>query len=584
MDHNINTSLKRTIKPGREYEKYFTASKCEIAYLGEGDTDLTLRKMRSWTYRFADHAKSLALGEFANKDLLLTVSNIHRFLFEHLQYEMDGSDQRLKSPGCAWATRRAGLDCKSYSLFASAILKNLGIKHYFRKVKQPNFNWPQQGLNPKLWSHVYVIIPKDQNTLRANRPSEYLILDATVGNNREVVFTDKKDLLMDKVSLKHYGLAGANGLNACSCKEKSKRPFISSTRSGGQRSIRGMEALRAASQEEQQLFQKAFDKFSVYLDTLIANGMPASHADLAISRLRKFIKAGIEPTMKELFAIPVKGLGAPGDITAPLLTNINQLPISSSIRQASTRTPKGANLGTISTALSVVTSIIPAEIYDKTFGALFANGFNFKCWGASWNPDKAKKTVELELPLIKQRAAQVLQVPWSQFEKAINDFWVFFYSVRSTQRDWLATTAKDCTKDGLQILIGSIDAIKGPIKASFDQHVKANGHQLTRVANVTKKYPAEKHTGRHALTQAVEQYKFTFVTPIVPVNNPVFQPRTPSLSDSFIDNNGNLVVPNNQNKNNEPEKQLAGFGWVAGGLIAAIAIGTIVNNKQNKEK
>ncbi len=603
MEYNVNTSLERNILPGNQYDKYFDTSWCKIMYLGRGDTSLTMKKMKVWSEKYAHHTQKLALKEFSNKSLPQLITDIHKFLFWHIQYNQDAEEQNLKSPGCAWSSRKEGFDCKGYSIFASSILQNLGIKHYLRRVRQPNILWPHSGTNPKLWSHVYVIVPLDQKSLKISSKADYLVIDATIASNNEVAFIDSRELKMSNVSLKHYGLAGASGLNACSCHKKPQRKNYTTkdiftklrtapreAREAREAFFRtapreAREALRGASPQEQQLFQQAYANFTAYLQKLVQNGMPVSMANLAATRLKKFIQAGVEPTMKDLFAVPatksqLNGLGIPGQFTAPLLTNINQLPFSSSVRRGTGNIGKKFNLGPISTALSVVTSIIPKEIYDKTFGALFANGFNFKCWGATWNPDKAQRRFEEWSPKILQRAQQVINSPIQLFTKAVNDYWVWFYSIEAPGRDWLATSAKHCTKDGLGLLMGSLDGLRRTIAPEFTNTAKAHGY-LLKSATSTKKTYGPDSAGRHRLTINVEQFRIekdpnaqtNITNGFIKVN-----------SGSFVDGAGNL---NLDNKKDIPKTtDQAGFGLIAGVAIAAIAAGTYIytNDSQTKKK
>lgn len=593
----VDASLRRKIKPGNAYDRFFASSRCKVTYLGNGDTDHTLDKMSVWATKHADQVKKLALAKFSGKSLGTTIEGIHRFLFWHIQYKMDGVDQRLKSPACAWATRRDGLDCKGFSIFASAILQNLGIKHYFKKVKQPFFE-------PELWSHVYVIVPKDQKGLGVRSKQDYWVIDATLQSNREVPYTESNIRLMETVSLPHYGLA-APGLSGCSCSEKARpvaidysKPQLISTTSLIKTPL-VFEAMKAAAPDQGPQIAKALENFELFLADLVVNkNLPVHTANRAMERLRMFVDAGIEPTIKDLFAVPLtekkaKGLG----ITAPLLTNVNQLPSSSSYFTTSGSRSGSGLLDTAassipfgSTAKSLISAIVPKDLFDKTFGAIFANGFNLKCWGATWNPKRAETEFVKDAEKVKARLQQVLSTPVSGIERAINEFWVWFYGLRSTQRDWLNTSARDCTRDGLEILIGSHDGLAAQTKNTIGQVLTSAGHQITSSGTLRKTYPPE-DTGRHALTYDVPQYKVTLGT-----GN--------KLSNSFVDRNNNLVISrtNGNTDNTAPlpntGPQTAGFfggdnfwkvALLAGGAIAVGAMffkdsKPMVQNRAIKQK
>lgn len=550
-----------------------------------GDTFLTLRKMKLWAEKYAGHTKKLASSKFRGMTLANTAANIHHFLYSHIQYEMDGALQVLKSPGCTWATRAEGTDCKTYSIFASTILQNLGIKHYFKKIKQPNPNWPYRGIDPGLWSHVYVIIPKDQKKLTVSGPSTYHVIDATVVDNKEVPATEAKLELMSNVSLPHVGLA-APGLGSCSCSKKqamSINRYLQSKNSADTIRRTAKVALRGLGATTQELseFEKAFIKFDIQLaDWVVNKGLPVSLANQARERLVRYAEKGIEPTIKELFGLETSaGLGS--TITAPLLTDINQLPRSTGIfnRGSSNTgglldTAKGV-LPFVSPAASIVTNIIPKDLFDKTFGAVFANGFNLKCWGAKWNPQRAETEFAKDAELVKQRLQQILTLPGNQLENAINEFWIWFYGLKSTQRNWLNTSAKDCTKDGLKILIGAHDGLAAQSKNTISQVLTSSGHVITNAQPFRKTYPPES-TGRHAWTFDVPQYKVAVNQNIGnPTNNTVGSgrgvtvgTRSGAVSRSFVDENGQLVFVDQPN-----QTQNAGFGWMAVGVIAVVAIG-----------
>lgn len=189
---DVNQALQRKIKSGHRYDKYFEKVNCKSSFVGKGNTSFGMQQMKElakkYQYQTAELAKQLRKPTISQ-----TVSNVYEFLYDHLQYQLDGYDQQLRSPACSWQQRQTGIDCKSYSVFASTILLNLGIKHYFRKIKQPTYN-------PEAWSHVYVIVPDGEN---------YYVIDGTLHQNIEVPFVEKEDLLME-ANLNYYALNAPN--------------------------------------------------------------------------------------------------------------------------------------------------------------------------------------------------------------------------------------------------------------------------------------------------------------------------------------------------------------------------------------
>lgn len=203
----INTKLYRSIASGTGFDKYFPKSSCKSTYLAKGDTKAALSEMRNLAVQYADHSKKIAQAYFSGSSIAKLIGKIHDFLYHHIQYNIDVYDQNLKSPACAWQTRSKGTDCKSFSIFASTILLNLGVKHYFRRVKQPT-------IYPEAYTHVYVVVPKDQET--GSLRGGYYVIDATLKNNNEVAYLEKDDLFMEP-KLPIYGMAAPSMGCGCGC-------------------------------------------------------------------------------------------------------------------------------------------------------------------------------------------------------------------------------------------------------------------------------------------------------------------------------------------------------------------------------
>ena len=188
----INKMLHRNTKDGAEYTDLMPFSDCSSIKLADGDTKVAIDNMASWAYKYEHHTKKLAKTKFKNLPLSSLCQKLHNFLYHHFQYKIDGAKQKLKSPGCSWATRNAGIDCKSYSIFASTVLLNLGINHYLRRIVQ------HEGGG---FTHVYVVIPKNQKT--NDLKDGYYTIDGTVSHTSEVQHTKSDDVFMSV-----NGLAG----------------------------------------------------------------------------------------------------------------------------------------------------------------------------------------------------------------------------------------------------------------------------------------------------------------------------------------------------------------------------------------
>lgn len=194
----INAELYRLIQSGGQYKKYMPYSDCSSVKLAEGDTKVAINNMAKWATKYQHHTKKLSVI-FAKQGLKETCSELHSFLYNNFQYKIDGFKQNLRSPACSWATRNEGIDCKSYSIFASTVLLNLGVNHYLRRIKQ-NKN---EG-----FSHVYVIIPMNQQQPKKLNDGYYTI-DGTLPFTSEPMYYKKDDVFME-AKLPIYGLAGVN--------------------------------------------------------------------------------------------------------------------------------------------------------------------------------------------------------------------------------------------------------------------------------------------------------------------------------------------------------------------------------------
>ncbi len=197
--------LWRPLRSGNGFEALLPKSDCSRSYVGQGDTGKSIVEMVNVVEEYAWQTEKLA-AKLQAASLSKTALNIHDFLYNHLQYKADKDDQLLRSPACSWSVRTDGIDCKSYSIFASCLLLNMGITHYIRKIKQP-------GSAPEDYTHVYVVVPSDQPG--GNLDLGYYVIDGTLPDTKELIFTGKSDY---KMSLQHYalnkpGLSDPRGIN-----------------------------------------------------------------------------------------------------------------------------------------------------------------------------------------------------------------------------------------------------------------------------------------------------------------------------------------------------------------------------------
>lgn len=195
--YELNQLLKRNVNTSDKFDKYIEKPNHEQKQLKKGNTFYSVSVMKLWVINFYWQVAKLAkilLGE----NLEQTAINIHSFLYKYIQYQADGTVQKIRSPANSWLNRKKGIDCKSYSIFASCILSNLGIKHYIRQIKQPSFNSDK-------FTHVYVVVPIDQE--KGSFSKGHYVIDGTILTNKEPSYKHKEDVFMED-NLPHVGLNG----------------------------------------------------------------------------------------------------------------------------------------------------------------------------------------------------------------------------------------------------------------------------------------------------------------------------------------------------------------------------------------
>jgi hypothetical protein len=135
---------------------------------------------------------------FKGKTEKETCENIWRYLKYKINYQADGSEQVIKAPSAL--VRYGSGDCKSYAVFTSAILTNLGIPHSLTYASYSQDPTPQ---------HVYVTTASG------------IIIDAVwTGFNKEKKPTFKYN---QKMNVK--GITGTNVLMG-SIGDTEKRPTV----------------------------------------------------------------------------------------------------------------------------------------------------------------------------------------------------------------------------------------------------------------------------------------------------------------------------------------------------------------------
>lgn len=193
QEQTINQLLWRALEPASRYGGYFPVAQCRVQQLGDGDTFFSVEKIQEFIKKYSAQCQKIA-PVLKKSNLEATCQSIQGFLYRNFQYKVDTDTQQLYSPACAWKKREQGIDCKSFTIIAGCILHTLGITFYIRKIKQASHA-------PEQFSHVYVIIPKNQKTNDLN--SGYFVIDGTLPQGKEVAgILATEDFLV----MKHIGL------------------------------------------------------------------------------------------------------------------------------------------------------------------------------------------------------------------------------------------------------------------------------------------------------------------------------------------------------------------------------------------
>ncbi|MFD0862501.1 transglutaminase-like domain-containing protein [Sungkyunkwania multivorans] len=541
----INSSLYREILDGRNFDRHFERNSCPVKNAGRGRTDFGLKAMAKAARIYQQQASNIA-PVLDQGNLADTIEEIHWFLYNHIQYSIDPARQQLRSPACSWAERRKGIDCKSYSIFASTILLNLGIKHYLRRVRQPD-------LHEDAFTHVYVLVPLDQKSGSLTR---YYIIDGTVEENNEVPYLEKDDIFMEPTLSYVYMGSPAPG---CTCTGQHGHGAID---------LVGGRTLAAPTAQ----IQKALMDFENFLEML----RQFAPSPLALQQLRNIVLDKLETGRDPLIRITKRGISV-DDTFVNLSTTFKNL--RSQVGPAMGAT--GDILGIVP-GLDILGNVLDLGFADNTLGAVLANGFNFSCWGASWNPESAKASAKWAIGEMQKDLNTFINSRPQQLIRAFNDFLVEkAYKIHSAQRHWLMTTAKDCTKDGLTILVETENKAIQAFTQAVRNRLQSQGYAM-RIATPTRKFYPDPWEKGHDLTMDVEQYSITRTTGGTDLDfgggdNDIL---ADGLSDTFVDGDGNI-----QTTGNGPRPQQAGMGGglvvllIAGAAVATIAYGRSVFGK-----
>jgi len=173
----LDENGKKNISNGSEYNCYFSSSSCKEEKIVFGKGNECFKLLIEWVLKY--HHQTQKISKILEKPTLFeTTESIYNFMYNHIQYTENLT--RVFAPACSWENRSSGIDCKSFSIMASSILLNLGIKHYIRKVFD------------KGTAHVYIVVPLNQTsgviTNKSKYGIDYYVIDGAAHKNIEFPF------------------------------------------------------------------------------------------------------------------------------------------------------------------------------------------------------------------------------------------------------------------------------------------------------------------------------------------------------------------------------------------------------------
>lgn len=467
----ISAQLYRSLKDGSKYDRHIKGQSCDVTPMKVGDTFYTVKKIKEWVDSRLWHTEALS-PLLAHKDLGKLADNIYNFLYNHIQYVADGELQNLKSPGCLWATREEGGDCKSFSIFASSILTNLGILHAIRQVKQPGYYADQ-------YTHVYVVIPKNQNSKSIKKTDPVFVIDATRHYNTEVYYTEKDDTIM----LPHQGL-GKPSKGSCSSYgrtlKRSGSKLVRSTAGKGLVKCRGLNA--AATNIDKMVWE-----LNQLLNVMVSGSLTTQEVAKAIQDEAMFyINQGLEPE----FAITPEGVQVGENFFYYTPTGLNRglgaVPVAllAGLLGGGKKGENGQGGGGLSSITGALSSVLGGLDIGKNVGLVSKYGLS--SWGAGTSPEDAHV---IWAKLNEKKVAQLIdQIQNSNNpEAALNELQIYIDVIKD-----FATSLRDnyskakSTKLAHQWRIDKTNQIQREV---IDQVVSALQQAGIQVNTYIKEYP-----------------------------------------------------------------------------------------------
>jgi len=332
------------------------------------------------------------------------------------------------------------------------------------------------------------------------------------------------------------------------------------------------------------IMEAAFGRFFDLLDKLEAKGVPKAVVNQSIDRLIYFINIGVEPTLAQLLGIDnnyglsgyldnladnsiVKGGGDPLSTGSEMIGNIVDMFKTGDVTGTMQKNFRPGSLE------YTIASLIPKDILNDTFGAVFANGFNLSCWNSTFTPSEVTQEVsKIHVPYFTKalemasnsKSTEELEANFNVLLKAVDISYKMYAEYLPNGANW-----RSCSEEAIQIYTDIVTGAKTQTDILLENLMKKYNITVT-----TKTVPAEftytqAYTGQPDFTWSEKQHGNATYR-IIKFNE--------RLEDSLpVQENVNEIGSTGANQ------QQAGFGLFSMLVLAGIGFG-LYRASQNTPK
>jgi|GEM_PF-4961268 len=423
----LNSMLHREISHGKSFDALIPKRTCEAKSIGEGDTYFSVEAIVDVIKKH--HKQLIKIAPLLKKSSdAQTVQSNYNWLYKHFQYKADAIDQNLRSPACSWFDRYNGIDCKSYTILAGSLLLLQNLSFYVRKIKQP-------GYNSEGFSHVYIVVPKDQKT--GSLKKGYYVIDPTKHSNTEATYTIKKDVYMSKLP---HNVLNAPHTTGASCTQPSSA-----------------------------ISQEAYSNFLAFLKLLFSAGVPMQALEKIKNTIDHYIKLGIDPPVYPL----IQNVSSTGAMLGGSYYSFNQkrgLMGDEPVVNDETKKKIGEAIAEFGKDL------LKGDFISNTFGAVFGNGWRLGCWNTATNPRESEAHVSKDAIFLLENSGltqNVTQQTWNNYVLLVERY------KQGLAHLYNQSKYSKCSRDGWRAAKEGMQAFETQIRNQLSSSLQAVGGSLS---------------------------------------------------------------------------------------------------------